>query len=117
MAEEGTPPLKSELQALKPSQRRKRLADAGASEAEIEEAEDADDALEASVALLLKYQPPAAAEDRGAALVAELEALKPSQRKKRALAAGATEDEVEEAGDADDALCLLYTSPSPRDRG
>ena len=43
MAEEGTPPLKSELQALKPSQRRKRLADAGASEAEIEEAEDADD--------------------------------------------------------------------------
>ena len=39
--------------------------------------------------------PPPAAELR-----AELEAMKPSARKKRALAAGATEEEVDEAGDA-----------------
>ena len=39
-----------------------------------------------------------------AALRAELEAMKPSARKKRALAAGATEEEADEAGDADDAV-------------
>ena len=59
-AEEGQPPLRSELEAMKPSQRSKRAAAAGATEDEIDAASDADDALAAFVELLLKYEKPAA---------------------------------------------------------
>eukprot|EP01046_Picozoa_sp_COSAG06_P087940 COSAG06_NODE_34396_length_475_cov_0.885638_1_plen_100_part_10 len=99
--EEGTPPenLKNlkELQALKPSARRSRLLAAGATEEEVDGAEDADDALSACVQLLLKYEPPVP--DRSAALAAEIKAMKPSQRRKRALDAGATEAQIDDAED------------------
>jgi hypothetical protein len=119
--EEGTPPenlknlKKSELQALKPSARRSRLLAAGATEEEVDGAEDADDALSACVQLLLKYEPPVP--DRSAALAAEIKAMKPSQRRKRALDAGATEAQIDDAEDADDVTAafveLLASSEQP----
>ena len=54
--DEGTPPLAAEVQALRPSARRKRALEAGATEEEIEEVCDADDVVAAYVALLLKYE-------------------------------------------------------------
>ena len=60
--------------------------------------DDADDPKAAMVALIIKYEAPA---DDNEALIAELEAMKPGARRKRAVAAGATEDELEEADDAD----------------
>ena len=73
-----------------------------------------DDGLSASapkyekafVEIIAKYEKPAD-EDPRIALTAELKALKPSQRKKQALAAGATEDEIDEAADADDAVAAF----------
>ena len=79
---------------------KKRANAAGATEEEIEAAEDADDAKAATVALVVSYEQ--AAEDPAAALREELAALKPSVLKKRARAAGATEEQIEEADDAED---------------
>ncbi len=47
---------------MKPSVLKKRARAAGASEAEIEEAEDADDVKAATIALVLAYENAAAAE-------------------------------------------------------
>ena len=55
---------------------------AGATEDEIDAASDADDALAAFVELLLKYEMPAVPDPRDS-ISAELEAMKPSQRKKK----------------------------------
>ena len=52
----------AELAAIKPSVLKKRARAAGASEAEIEAAEDADDAKAATVALVLAYEGAASAE-------------------------------------------------------
>jgi hypothetical protein len=108
--EEGCPPpaaaLRAELEALKPSGRKKRAAAAGATEDEIEEAEDAADVVGALAELILAHEQPPPGGD-ATALRAELEALKPSGRKKRAVAAGATEEAIEEALDAVDPLSAL----------
>eukprot|EP01046_Picozoa_sp_COSAG06_P021714 COSAG06_NODE_1644_length_8819_cov_13.898624_5_plen_1191_part_00 len=95
--------LRGELEALKPSARAKRLSGAGASAEEIEAAEDADEPLAACVELLAKHERPLDMD----ALRAELEGLKPSARRRRAIAAGATEAEVEEARDSDDPLAAF----------
>eukprot|EP01043_Picozoa_sp_COSAG02_P045315 COSAG02_NODE_4130_length_5740_cov_3.273888_7_plen_215_part_00 len=106
--EEAAPPLRAELEAMKPSARKKRALAAGATEDELEEAEDADDVIGALASLILSHEKPAG--DAGAAeLRAELEAMKPSARKKRAVAAGASEEEIDEALDADDPLYALVT--------
>ncbi len=117
--EEGTPPAQAELQALRPSARRNRLLQAGATEAEVDDADDADDVLAAYVQLLLRYEPPPAP-DRRASIAAELVAMKPSQRRKRALAAGATEAQVDDAEDASDVIAayveLLESCGQPSSR-
>ena len=92
--------LRTELQQLRPSVLKKRAKAAGATEEEIEAAEDADDAKAATVALVVSYEQ--AAEDPAVALREELAGLKPSVLKKRARAAGATEEQIEEADDAED---------------
>ena len=52
----------AELAAMKPSVLKKRARAAGASEAEVEEAEDAEGVKAATVALVLAYENAAAAE-------------------------------------------------------
>jgi hypothetical protein len=102
----GASALRDELEALKPSGRKKRAVAAGASEEELEEALDADDPIGALVALVLEKEGGAAAEEE-AALRAELEQLKPSARKKRAMTAGATTEQIDEALDTDDPIGAL----------
>ena len=103
----GASTLRDELEALKPSGQKKRAVAAGATEEAIEEALDADDPLSALAELILALEKPAGAAAAAAALRDELEALKPSGRKKRAVAAGASEEELEEALDADDPIGAL----------
>ena len=79
------------LAELKPSERRKRAKQAGATYGAIEAAEDAADPKASVIALIAKHE---------RASVAALEKQKPSERRKRALKAGASEAEVEAAEDA-----------------
>ena len=83
-------------------------------EADIEAAEDAEDPTAAMVALILAHEKPSA--DPAAKLRAELEALKPSALRKRAKAAGASEDDIEDAGDAEEpksAMIALILASAP----
>ena len=101
--------LKGKLSAL-----RKRAAGTEAVEADIEAAEDAEDPTAAMVALILAHEKPS--EDPAAKLRAELEALKPSALRKRAKAAGASEDDIEDAGDAEEpksAMIALILASAP----
>ena len=52
-AEEGTPPAEAELRAMKVSALKKRAKEAGVDEAELEEADDADDVKSTLIALLI----------------------------------------------------------------
>lgn len=65
-----------------------------------------DDPQRAIIDLIIKHEAPPAEPDNSA-LIAELEAMKPSARRKRAVAAGATEDELEEADD-DRCCCVKF---------
>ena len=85
---------------MKPSALKRRARAAGCTEAEIEEADDADDPKAAMAALILSHE--ASGQETSDVLRRELEGLKPSALKRRARAAGATEQEVEEADDAQD---------------
>ena len=120
--------LAAELLAMKPSARRKRAIDAGATVDEVNEAADGDEPIVAFARLIAKYeqveqktaaaaapaeQVPGQVEDKAkaeqtkAALTAEVQGMKISARKKRAKAAGATADEVDAAMDADDTVAAF----------
>ena len=123
--------LTAELLAMKPSARRKRAIDAGATVDEVNEAADGDEPIVAFARLIAKYeqveqhfmktaaaaapaeQVPGQVEDKAkaeqtkAALTAEVQGMKISARKKRAKAAGATADEVDAAMDADDTVAAF----------
>ena len=90
----------SELELMKPSALKRRARAAGCAEAEIEEADDADDPKAAMIALILSHE--ASGQETSDVLRRELQGLKPSALKRRARADGATEQEVEEADDAQD---------------
>ena len=99
--------LIAELLGLKPSVLRKRVLAAGYSEEEMETAEDSDDPKQAMVDLVVSRMPVTGGPDdekaaRRQALIAELSGLKPSALRKRVLAAGCAEEEMEEAEDAED---------------
>jgi len=111
---DGSTALRLELGKLKLSALRKRAAGTEAVEADIEAAEDAEDPTAAMVALILAHEKPS--EDPAAKLRAELEALKPSALRKRAKAAGASEDDIEDAGDAEEpksAMIALILASAP----
>ena len=105
--------LRSELGMLKLSALRKRAAATDAAETDLEAAEDAEDPKAAMIALIRAREKAAA--DPAAELRAELESLKPSALRKRAKAAGAEDEAIEEAGDADDAksamVALILAQP------
>eukprot|EP01051_Picozoa_sp_SAG22_P008360 SAG22_NODE_633_length_8375_cov_10.556549_1_plen_1959_part_10 len=97
------------LRGLKPSQLKKRAKAAGVTEDALEEADDADSPKEALINLIFEAEKPA----DDSALREELNSLKPSKLKKRAKAAGVTEDALEEADDAEspkDALIDLIVA-------
>jgi predicted hydrolase (HD superfamily) len=112
----ATEALRAELAALRPTQLRKRCASAGIARDHIEEAEDSDTPKQSMIELLLEAaagvggaaspaltganaaQEAAAAK---AALVAELAALRPTQLRKRAVAAGVSSEQIESAEDSD----------------
>ena len=62
-------------------------------------------AIAATVALVLSYEKPG--EDKSAAVRQELSGLKPSVLKKRARSAGASEEQIEEADDAEDSKAAM----------
>eukprot|EP01045_Picozoa_sp_COSAG04_P015047 COSAG04_NODE_1165_length_7994_cov_50.104370_5_plen_337_part_00 len=103
-AEEGTPPAEAELRAMKVSALKKRAKEAGVGEAELEEADDADDVKSTLIALIVaRERVPEPAEQ----LRAELAGMKPSALKKRAKEAGVEEGKLEDADDADDVKATL----------
>eukprot|EP01045_Picozoa_sp_COSAG04_P003348 COSAG04_NODE_135_length_23774_cov_40.993918_11_plen_2893_part_00 len=102
--------LRAELEGLKLSAIAERGKAAGASEAEIEEAHDADDAKAAMIDLVLAHQEAEEQRDDdvlAAPLRAELEGLKISALRKRAKEVGAADKDVDEAGDAEDAKAAM----------
>ena len=90
--------LRASLADMKTSQLRKRCVAAGIPEAELEEADDADDSHSALVELLVAHEPA----DRTRELRAELEAMKKGALRRRAVAAGVNESALEAADDAED---------------
>ena len=106
--------LRSALGKMKLSALRKRATAAKAEETDLEAAEDAEDPKAAMIALVVARETPTA-NDPAAELRAELESLKPSALRKRAKAAGAVDEDIEEAGDADDAksamVALILAQP------
>ena len=110
--------LRAELAAMKPSGWTKRAVAAGATEDEAEEAGDADDPIDAFVTLIAACMQKADKAAQKAELMAELAGMKPSGRKKRAAAVGATKDAIDEATDADDpaeAFCELIMALEKKD--
>ena len=96
--------LRDELEALKPRALKQRARELGVDEKKLDEADDADDVKAALIALIVEQ----AAGDTGrraaaaAALLQELEAMKPRALKKRATEDGVDEEKIDEADDADD---------------
>jgi len=115
-AEVGTPPAEAELRAMKVSALKKLAKEAGVGEAELEEADDADDVKATLIELIvdkMREEHGAGGADSAAELEAqkqeklkqlreELGAMKPSALKKRAKEAGVEEEKLEEADDAED---------------
>eukprot|EP01045_Picozoa_sp_COSAG04_P003344 COSAG04_NODE_135_length_23774_cov_40.993918_7_plen_329_part_00 len=115
--EEQVEQLREELGGMKPSALKKRAKEAGVGEAELEEADDADDVKATLIELIvgkMREEHGAGGADSAAELEAqkqeemlkqlreELEGMKPSALKKRAKEAGVEEEKLEEADDADD---------------
>jgi hypothetical protein len=113
--------LRLELAKVKPSALRRRAIDAGASDEIMSEIEDADDPKAALVAFIVKAHTEkrpavdteaaavaaaaaavAVAADAEAALKSELAKLRPSALRRRAADVGASDDNIDEAEDADD---------------
>ena len=96
MAEEGTPPpeaeLRAELAAMKVKALKKRAKEAGVDEAELEEADDADDVKSTLIALIVaRERVPEPAEQ----LREELAGMKPSALKKHAKKVGVEQHKLE----------------------
>ncbi len=87
--------LRAELQGMTPSQLRKRAAASGATDAQIEAAEDAAVPRDAMIDLIA-----VAERSTDVALRAELEQLPPSQLRKRAASVGVADAQIEAAEDA-----------------
>jgi hypothetical protein len=96
--------LWAELAGMKKSALRKRAHALGVDEQTLEDAEDSDDAKAALTELILALQQPGA---HAGHLRAELEAMKKSALRKRALSEQLDEAAVEEAEDSDDAKAAL----------
>ena len=99
--------LRAELATLKATELRRRAAAAGVEQEEIDDADDALNPKEALIVLIIEAETPAkaAAADgervqREAALREELAALRVSELRRRAAAAGVGEDEIDGADDA-----------------
>ena len=101
--------MREELEACRPSELKRRAAAGGVDPAALEAAIDQESPKEALIALILAAPPrTAAVEDRSLALLrAELAPLKMGALQKRALAAGADADAVDEALDAEDVKATL----------
>ena len=107
----ATEALRTELSALRPTQLRKRAVGAGIELEQIEAAEDSDTPKQSLIELLLQTEDenPASmsvseATKRTAArrtLIAELATLKPTQLRKRAVAAGVPLERIDEAEDGE----------------
>jgi hypothetical protein len=103
---ETTPAV--DLQGLKVSALKKRAVSIGATERQLEEADDADDVKAYLIDLIVREASLAAAavaasaSDRAQSLRAELEGLKVSALKKRAASSGVAPEVLLEADDADD---------------
>ena len=103
--EEGTPPRRAELDGMKVKALKRRAKEVGVDEAQLEDADDADDVKGTVIALILaKLEPePSPADVRLQALREELGAIKSVKAlKKRAKEAGVDEEKLEDADDADD---------------
>ena len=90
---------------MKGSVLRKRAIYAGVSQAELEEADDADDIRAEIIKLILAHE--SADADRMGAARAELLASKTSALRKQAIAAGATAEAMEAVDDAADIKAAL----------
>ncbi len=100
--------LRGELEQLKCSGLQKRALAGGASEEDMERATDADDSKSALIELILGLSEAMKPDqDRIAELRAELSSMKLSGLQKRALAGGASEEDMERATDADDSKSAL----------
>ena len=125
--EEALAALRAELGALQMSKLKKRAIAAGAAAEQIETAEDADDPKGALIEMVLEIERSRMSDDPGAghsgrpeeaveALRGELEALKMSALKKRAVTAGAGAEEMDSAEDADDPKEALIAMVIERER-
>ena len=90
---------------MKGSVLRKRAISAGVSQAELEEADDADDIRAEIIKLILAHE--SADADRMGAARAELLESKTSSLRKQAIAAGATAEAMEAVDDATDIKAAL----------
>eukprot|EP01043_Picozoa_sp_COSAG02_P068585 COSAG02_NODE_11441_length_1723_cov_1.435961_2_plen_191_part_00 len=97
--------LAEEVRAMKGSVLRKRAISAGVSQAELEEADDADDIRAEIIKLILAHE--SADADRMGAARAELLESKTSSLRKQAIAAGATAEAMEAVDDATDIKAAL----------
>eukprot|EP01045_Picozoa_sp_COSAG04_P025198 COSAG04_NODE_3264_length_2996_cov_1.937176_2_plen_123_part_00 len=95
-------PLALELQAMKGSLLRKRAISSGLSEAELAEADDADDTKAAIIKLILAHDLADADTAR-----AELLAMKTSLLRKKSIAMDVSPEAIEDADDADDTKAIL----------
>ena len=103
--EEGTPPRRAELGGMKVKALKRRAKEVGVDEAQLDDADDADDVKGTVIALILaKLEPePSPADVRLQALREELGAITSVKAlKKRAKGDGVDESKLEDADDADD---------------
>jgi hypothetical protein len=92
--------LSAELEHMAPSQLRKRAVAEGVEEEQIETAEDAESPKREMIELIVAASQ-AVVQSADAALRAELEHMAPSQLRKRAVAEGVEEEQIEAAEDAE----------------
>jgi hypothetical protein len=109
-----------ELSALKLKELRRRAADSGATEDEIEGAEEGESVKAALIGLVVAKELEVAA-PRQEARKRELSALKLKELRRRAVEAGATEDEIEGAEESESVKAalveLVVAKEPPPDRG
>ena len=106
----ATAALRGELEALKSSALRRRAAAVGVGATEMEAAGDMEDTKAAMIELILAREPPpdrVAGEATAAALRGSLAGVKTSQLRKRCVAAGVSEEDLEVADDAADSHAAL----------
>jgi hypothetical protein len=113
--------LRAELAGLKMSGLRRRARETGVSDAQVEHAGDSDDERAALAELIVELECSLAQSGVDTAaeetLRAELTGLKMSVLRKRARGAGATEEQVDEAGDSHDEQAALIEMVVERESG